>query len=82
MFQTLASVCGKFAPFEIKEHMALAPLTRVQCDEVVLEALDRYLTEPDGAFDSLKDWKTHEPRKSGPTKPKYTDTARLVHNHI
>ncbi|KAM9460916.1 chromatin assembly factor 1 subunit A isoform 2-T2 [Clarias gariepinus] len=74
--KTLASVCGKFAPFEIKEHMALAPLTRVQCEESVLEDLDRYLTEPDGTINCLKDWIDHKPRKSGPTKPKQTDTPR------
>ena len=28
--QTLSAACGKFAPFEIKEHMGLAPLCRVQ----------------------------------------------------
>lgn len=82
MFQTLASVCGKFAPFEIKEHMALAPLTRVQFEEADLEELDRYLTEPDGNLDCLKDWITHKPRKSGPTKPKRTEIPRLVHKRI
>lgn len=82
MFQTLASVCGKFAPFEIKDHMILAPLTRVQCEEAVLDTLDRYLTEPDATLDCLKDWITRKPRKSGPTKPKHTDTLRLVHRHI
>ncbi|TSK53654.1 Chromatin assembly factor 1 subunit A [Bagarius yarrelli] len=74
--KTLASVCGKFAPFEIKEHMALAPLTRVQCEEAVLEALDRFLTEPDEAFDCLQDWITHKPRTSGPTKTKHADMLR------
>ncbi|XP_060797453.1 chromatin assembly factor 1 subunit A isoform X4 [Neoarius graeffei] len=75
--KTLASVCGKFAPFEIKEHMALAPLTRVQCEEAILEELDRYLTEPDGTLDCLKDWITRKPRKSGPTKPKHTEMQSL-----
>lgn len=79
VFQTLASVCGKFAPFEIKEHMTLAPLTRVHCEEAVLEELDRYLTEPDDSFDCLKDWISRKPRNSGPTKPKYTDTLRFVY---
>uniref|UniRef100_A0AAR2KDY8 Chromatin assembly factor 1 subunit p150 C-terminal domain-containing protein n=1 Tax=Pygocentrus nattereri TaxID=42514 RepID=A0AAR2KDY8_PYGNA len=72
--KTLASVCGKFAPFEIKEHMTLAPLTRVHCDEAVLEELDRYLTEPDTTLNGLKDWTAHKPRKSGPTKPRHIDT--------
>ncbi|XP_036442273.1 chromatin assembly factor 1 subunit A [Colossoma macropomum] len=72
--KTLASVCGKFAPFEIKEHMTLAPLTRVHCDEAVLEELDRYLAEPDTTLNGLKDWTAHKPRKSGPTKPRHIDT--------
>ncbi|KAI5101043.1 chromatin assembly factor 1 subunit A [Silurus meridionalis] len=74
--KTLASVCGKFAPFEIKEHMALAPLTRVHCEEAVLEELDQFLTKPNYTLDCLKDWITRKPRKSGPTKPKRTDTPR------
>lgn len=61
--------------------MALAPLTRVHCEEADLEELDRYLTEPDRTLDCLKDWITHKPRKSGPTKPKHTDMQRLVHTH-
>ncbi|KAI4888672.1 hypothetical protein NFI96_016827 [Prochilodus magdalenae] len=71
--KTLASVCGKFAPFEIKEHMTLAPLTRVQCDEAVLEELDRYLAEPNTSLNGLKDWTSHKPRKSGPTKPRHAE---------
>ncbi|XP_061099226.1 chromatin assembly factor 1 subunit A isoform X2 [Conger conger] len=66
--KTLAAACGKFAPFEIKEHMSLAPLTRVQCEEAVLEELDRYLSRPDGALDGLRDWRRHAPRRSGPTQ--------------
>ncbi|TRZ02844.1 hypothetical protein DNTS_026718 [Danionella cerebrum] len=67
--KTLASACGKFAPFEIKAHMALAPLTRVQCEDSVLEELDRYLARPDGTLNGLKDWTAHKPRRSGPTMP-------------
>lgn len=74
--KTLASVCGKFAPFEIKAHMALAPLTRVHCDEAVLDELDRYLEKPECTVDCLKDWVTRKPRKSGPTKPRTKDTMR------
>uniref|UniRef100_A0A8C7W0Q1 Chromatin assembly factor 1, subunit A (p150) n=1 Tax=Oncorhynchus mykiss TaxID=8022 RepID=A0A8C7W0Q1_ONCMY len=66
--QTLASACEKFAPFEIKEHMCLAPLTRVQCAEAVLEELDRYLAKPDGSLDGLSDWTKNKPRRSGQTK--------------
>ncbi|KAJ8271101.1 hypothetical protein GJAV_G00122780 [Gymnothorax javanicus] len=71
--KTLAAACGKFAPFEIKEHMSLAPLVRVQCDEAVLEELDQYLTRPDGTLDGLRDWRRHKPRRSGPTRPRTTD---------
>ncbi|KAK6314180.1 hypothetical protein J4Q44_G00156390 [Coregonus suidteri] len=74
--KTLASACEKFAPFEIKEHMCLAPLTRVQCEEAVLEELDRYLAKPDGSLDGLRDWTRNEPRRSGQTKPRSTDPMR------
>ena len=70
------SACGKFAPFEIKEHMGLAPLTRVQCEEAVLDELDRYLAKPDGSLHGLSDWTSNEPRRSGPTKPRSTDSMR------
>uniref|UniRef100_A0A673WJD3 Chromatin assembly factor 1, subunit A (p150) n=1 Tax=Salmo trutta TaxID=8032 RepID=A0A673WJD3_SALTR len=74
--KTLVSACGKFAPFEIKEHMGLAPLTRVQCEEAVLDELDRYLAKPDGSLHGLRDWTRNEPRRSGPTKPRSTDSMR------
>uniref|UniRef100_A0A8C7LH17 Chromatin assembly factor 1, subunit A (p150) n=1 Tax=Oncorhynchus mykiss TaxID=8022 RepID=A0A8C7LH17_ONCMY len=74
--KTLVSACGKFAPFEIKEHMGLAPLTRVQCEEAVLDELDRYLAKPDGSLHGLSDWTSNEPRRSGPTKPRSTDSMR------
>ncbi|KAK1805947.1 hypothetical protein P4O66_013002, partial [Electrophorus voltai] len=74
--KTLASVCGKFAPFEIKEHMMLAPLNRVLCADVLLEALDRHLAEPDSTLDGLRDWTAHKPRKSGATKPRRRDSMR------
>ncbi|XP_076880610.1 chromatin assembly factor 1 subunit A [Brachyhypopomus gauderio] len=77
--KTLASVCGKFAPFEIKEHMTLAPLRRVQCEDLLLEQLDRYLTEPDSSLDCLKDWIEHKPRKSGATKARHSDTMSSEH---
>ncbi|XP_065103107.1 chromatin assembly factor 1 subunit A [Paramisgurnus dabryanus] len=67
--KTLASACGKFAPFEIKAHMFLAPLTRVQCEDSVLEELDHYLAQPDSTLNGLKDWTSHKPRRSGPTGP-------------
>lgn len=75
--KTLASACGKFAPFEIKEHMCLAPLTRVQCEDSVLTELDQFLSKPEGNQNKLlKDWTSKTPRRSGPTKPRPTDTMR------
>ncbi|XP_028443185.1 chromatin assembly factor 1 subunit A isoform X2 [Perca flavescens] len=72
--KTLAAACGKFAPFEIKEHMALAPLCRVQCEDSVLEELDRFLLNPGDNLNGLKDWISRGPRSSGPTKPRKTNS--------
>lgn len=72
----LASACGKFAPFEIKAHMSLAPLTRVQCEDAVLEELDHYLAQPDSTLNGLKDWTKHKPRSSGPTRPNHINSVR------
>uniref|UniRef100_A0A8D3BMT2 Chromatin assembly factor 1, subunit A (p150) n=1 Tax=Scophthalmus maximus TaxID=52904 RepID=A0A8D3BMT2_SCOMX len=66
----LAAACGKFAPFEIKENMSLAPLCRVQCEDSVLEELDRCLLNPSNNRNGLKDWIGQKPRQSGPTKPR------------
>lgn len=74
--QTLAAACGKFAPFEIKENMALAPLTRVQCKDSVLEELDHCLLNPVEKANALKDWIGRKPRQSGATKPRRTDSLR------
>uniref|UniRef100_A0A3B5AMN7 Chromatin assembly factor 1 subunit A n=1 Tax=Stegastes partitus TaxID=144197 RepID=A0A3B5AMN7_9TELE len=68
--KTLAAACGKFAPFEIKENMYLAPLCRVQCEDSVLEELDRCLLNPADNLNGLKDWIGQKPRWSGPTKPR------------
>ena len=76
LFQTLAPACGKFAPFEIKEHMSLAPLCRVQCADSVLEDLDRCLLNPSNNLNGLKDWIGQKPRHSGPTKRRRTDPLR------
>ncbi|XP_062869288.1 chromatin assembly factor 1 subunit A isoform X2 [Trichomycterus rosablanca] len=73
--KTLASVCGKFAPFEIKDFMTLAPVNRVQCEDEALETLDRYLVEPDCNFDCLKDWLTRKHLKSGATKSRHVDSV-------
>ncbi|XP_075943627.1 chromatin assembly factor 1 subunit A [Anarhichas minor] len=72
--KTLAAACGKFAPFEIKEHMALAPLCRVQCEDAVLEELDRCLLNPADNLNGLKDWIGPKPRSSGPTDPRQRDS--------
>ncbi|XP_058714322.1 chromatin assembly factor 1 subunit A [Poecile atricapillus] len=65
--KTLAGSCGKFAPFEIKENMVLAPLSRVSLDPDDLEQLDKLLRaqNSDGSF--LRDLKCRKPRKTGPT---------------
>uniref|UniRef100_A0A8C1ELW2 Chromatin assembly factor 1, subunit A (p150) n=1 Tax=Cyprinus carpio carpio TaxID=630221 RepID=A0A8C1ELW2_CYPCA len=76
--KTLASACGKFAPFEIKANMSLAPLTRVQCEDSVLEELDRYLAQPDSTLNGLKDWTRHKPRRSGPTRPSHSAVRDCV----
>ncbi|XP_018583820.1 chromatin assembly factor 1 subunit A isoform X2 [Scleropages formosus] len=65
--KTLAAACGKFAPFEIKENMFMAPSCRVVCEEEALEALDRYLAQPDSNLNGLRDWRSRKPRRSGPT---------------
>ncbi|XP_041791359.1 chromatin assembly factor 1 subunit A [Chelmon rostratus] len=70
--KTLAAACGKFAPFEIKESVSLAPLCRVQCEDSVLEELDRCLLNPTDNQNGLKDWIAQKPRRSGPTKSRRT----------
>uniref|UniRef100_A0A3Q2ZYV0 Chromatin assembly factor 1, subunit A (p150) n=1 Tax=Kryptolebias marmoratus TaxID=37003 RepID=A0A3Q2ZYV0_KRYMA len=76
--KTLAAACGKFAPFEIKENMSLAPLTRVQCEESVLEELDRCLLHPAENSEGLKDWIGQKPRRSGPTKTRQTGSDCVI----
>lgn len=75
-FQTLAPACGKFAPFEIKENVSLAPLCRVQCEESALEELDRCLLNQSDDGHTLKDWIGQKPRRSGPTKPRRSKSLR------
>ncbi|NWR24901.1 CAF1A factor, partial [Emberiza fucata] len=65
--KTLAGSCGKFAPFEIKENMVLAPLSRVALDPEDLEQLDKLLHAQNGEDSFLKDLKCRQPRKTGPT---------------
>ncbi|KAK0132749.1 Chromatin assembly factor 1 subunit A [Merluccius polli] len=68
--KTLSAACGKFAPFEIKDNMCLAPLCRVQCGDALLEELDRYLAQPSSKASVLSDWIKEKPRRSGRTKPR------------
>ncbi|XP_050168565.1 chromatin assembly factor 1 subunit A isoform X1 [Myiozetetes cayanensis] len=63
----LAGSCGKFAPFEIKENMVLAPLSRVVPDPDSLEQLDKLLPAQDCEVSFLRDLKCRKPRKSGAT---------------
>lgn len=67
MFQTLAGSCGKFAPFEIKENMVLAPLSRVALDPDYLEQLDKLLHAQNTELSFLRELKHRKPRKTGPT---------------
>ncbi|KAJ7419257.1 Chromatin assembly factor 1 subunit A [Willisornis vidua] len=63
----LAGSCGKFAPFEIRENMVLAPLSRVALDPEYLEQLDKLLPAQSCEESFLGDLKCRKPRKSGPT---------------
>ncbi|NXX98934.1 CAF1A factor, partial [Centropus bengalensis] len=62
----LAGSCGKFAPFEIKENMVLAPLCRIALDPD-LEQLDKLLHAQNSNISYLRDLKCRKPRKTGPT---------------
>ncbi|XP_075380687.1 chromatin assembly factor 1 subunit A isoform X1 [Mycteria americana] len=63
----LAGSCGKFAPFEIKENMVLAPLCRIALDPDYLEQLDKLLHAQNSEASFLRDLKCRKPRKTGPT---------------
>ncbi|KAM9516042.1 chromatin assembly factor 1 subunit A [Guaruba guarouba] len=63
----LAGSCGKFAPFEIKENMVLAPLCRIALDPDFLEQLDKLLHAQNSEVSFLRDLKCRKPRKTGPT---------------
>ncbi|KAM6167293.1 chromatin assembly factor 1 subunit A [Erethizon dorsatum] len=65
--KTLAGSCGKFAPFEIKEHMVLAPRCRAVLDQDLCDRLDQLLQQQSGDFSFLKDLKGRQPLRSGPT---------------
>ncbi|NXH10605.1 CAF1A factor, partial [Bucco capensis] len=63
----LAGSCGKFAPFEIKENMVLAPLSRIALDPDFLEQLDKLLHAQNTELSFLRDLKCRKPRRTGPT---------------
>ncbi|NWU33303.1 CAF1A factor, partial [Hylia prasina] len=65
--KTLAGSCGKFAPFEIRENMVLAPLSRVTLDPDYLEQLDKLLYAQNSEISFLRELKCRKPRKTGPT---------------
>ncbi|XP_075401206.1 chromatin assembly factor 1 subunit A isoform X2 [Tenrec ecaudatus] len=65
--KTLAGSCGKFAPFEIKEHMVLAPLSRMVFTEGLCEQLDMVLQQQSDSASFLQDLKGRRPLRSGPT---------------
>ncbi|XP_074834454.1 chromatin assembly factor 1 subunit A [Carettochelys insculpta] len=65
--KTLAGSCGKFAPFEIKENMVLAPLCRVAFDQDLSDQLDQLIQAQDSEVSFLKELKCCKPLKSGPT---------------
>ncbi|XP_069784934.1 chromatin assembly factor 1 subunit A isoform X2 [Narcine bancroftii] len=72
--KTLAGSCGKFAPFEIKEHMVLAPTSRIYLDQEVLEQLDELLEHQNFSSNYFKELHNQKPRTSGPTSPRISLT--------
>eukprot|EP00061_Rhincodon_typus_P017209 g45796.t1 len=69
-----AGSCGKFAPFEIKEHMVLAPTSRIYLDQEDLEQLDELLERQSFNSNYVKELHNQKPRTSGPTSPKISIT--------
>ncbi|XP_063311994.1 chromatin assembly factor 1 subunit A isoform X1 [Pelobates fuscus] len=65
--KTFASSCGKFAPFEIKKNMAVAPLCRVAFELEASEQLDKFLQDQNSKLSFLSEIKTRKPRRMGRT---------------
>ncbi|KAE8631413.1 hypothetical protein XENTR_v10001183 [Xenopus tropicalis] len=65
--KTFARSCGKFAPFEIKKDMALAPLCRIDFEPEASEELDKFLQEQNSRSNFLDEIKKRKPRKMGQT---------------
>ncbi|KAM6107105.1 chromatin assembly factor 1 subunit A [Pterocles gutturalis] len=76
----LAGSCGKFAPFEIKENMVLAPLCRIALDPDFLEQLDKLLRAQNSEVSFLRDLKCRKPRKTGPTF--VSNSADIVNSDV
>ncbi|KAM3938827.1 chromatin assembly factor 1 subunit A [Leptodactylus fuscus] len=65
--KTLSQSCGKFAPFEIKKNMAIAPLCRVEFEQESSERLDKLLEEQSSESLFLLEIKVRKPRRMGRT---------------
>ncbi|XP_040273678.1 chromatin assembly factor 1 subunit A-B-like [Bufo bufo] len=65
--KTFAQSCGKFAPFEIKKNMAVAPLCRIEIEQESLERLDTLLVEQNTESLFLLEIKIRKPRSMGRT---------------
>ncbi|KAM4707615.1 chromatin assembly factor 1 subunit A [Discoglossus pictus] len=65
--KTVASFCGKFAPFEIKKNMAVAPLCRVEFEPEAAEQLDTFLQNQNSEVSFLAELKSRRPRRMGST---------------
>ncbi|XP_075759151.1 chromatin assembly factor 1 subunit A [Pelodiscus sinensis] len=79
--KTLAGSCGKFAPFEIKENMVLAPLCRVAFDQDLSDQLDQLLQGQTSDVSFLEELKCRKQRKSGPTVVCY-HSADVVNSDV
>ncbi|XP_077698006.1 chromatin assembly factor 1 subunit A isoform X1 [Eretmochelys imbricata] len=79
--KTLAGSCGKFAPFEIKENMVLAPLCRVAFDQDLSDQLDQFLQAQNNDISILEELKCRKPHKSGPTVVYYR-SADIVNSDV
>uniref|UniRef100_A0A8C0G182 Chromatin assembly factor 1 subunit A n=1 Tax=Chelonoidis abingdonii TaxID=106734 RepID=A0A8C0G182_CHEAB len=79
--KTLAGSCGKFAPFEIKENMVLAPLCRVAFDQDLSDQLDQLLQAQNNDISFLEELKCRRPHKTGPTIVCYR-SADIVNSDV
>ncbi|XP_073542456.1 chromatin assembly factor 1 subunit A isoform X2 [Phyllobates terribilis] len=66
--KTFAQSCGKFAPFEIKKNMAVAPLCRVEFEQESSDQLDKLLLDQDSESLFLMEIKGRKPRRMGQTR--------------